>query len=79
MHWLRSAMPRVRTWPGSPVAAASLDTPGDVVHDNADARIEVGRKPLGVAGFIIPWIGVECGLYGLEEYLSLQTVTIMKG
>ena len=34
---------------------ASLDIPVDVIQDNADARIEVHRKPLGVVGSITPW------------------------
>jgi acyl-CoA reductase-like NAD-dependent aldehyde dehydrogenase len=34
---------------------ASLEIPVDVIQDNADARIEVHRKPLGVVGSITPW------------------------
>ena len=34
---------------------AELDLPVEVIQDNADARIEVHRKPLGVVGSITPW------------------------
>jgi acyl-CoA reductase-like NAD-dependent aldehyde dehydrogenase len=34
---------------------AALELAVDVVQDNADARIEVHRKPLGVVGSITPW------------------------
>jgi acyl-CoA reductase-like NAD-dependent aldehyde dehydrogenase len=34
---------------------ASLDLPARVVTDDANGRIEVRRKPLGVVGCIIPW------------------------
>jgi acyl-CoA reductase-like NAD-dependent aldehyde dehydrogenase len=34
---------------------AELELAVDVVQDNADARIEVHRKPLGVVGSITPW------------------------
>ena len=36
-------------------ATADLDLPVDVIQDNAEARIEVHRKPLGVVGSITPW------------------------
>lgn len=34
---------------------AGLDLPVEVLQDNAEARIEVHRKPLGVVGSITPW------------------------
>lgn len=34
---------------------ADLALPVEVIQDNADARIEVHRKPLGVVGSITPW------------------------
>ena len=34
---------------------ADLALPVDVIQDNAEARIEVHRKPLGVVGSITPW------------------------
>ena len=34
---------------------ADLSLPVEVIQDNADARIEVHRKPLGVVGSITPW------------------------
>ena len=34
---------------------ASLDIPVEVVQDDANARIEVRRKPYGVVGAITPW------------------------
>lgn len=34
---------------------ADLDLPVEVIQDNAEARIEVHRKPLGVVGSITPW------------------------
>ncbi len=34
---------------------ADLDLPVEVIQDNAVARIEVHRKPLGVVGSITPW------------------------
>lgn len=34
---------------------AGLDLPVEVIQDNADARVEVHRKPLGVVGSITPW------------------------
>jgi acyl-CoA reductase-like NAD-dependent aldehyde dehydrogenase len=34
---------------------AELELPIDIAQDNADARIEVHRKPLGVIGSITPW------------------------
>ncbi|HJW54165.1 MAG TPA: aldehyde dehydrogenase family protein, partial [Burkholderiaceae bacterium] len=34
---------------------ASLSLPVEVIQDNAEARIEVHRKPLGVVGSITPW------------------------
>lgn len=34
---------------------ASLSTPVDVIQDDAAARIEVHRRPLGVVGSITPW------------------------
>jgi len=34
---------------------ADLELPVEVIQDNADARIEVHRKPLGVVASITPW------------------------
>jgi acyl-CoA reductase-like NAD-dependent aldehyde dehydrogenase len=34
---------------------ASLDLPVEVIQDNAEARVEIHRKPLGVVGSITPW------------------------
>ncbi|PKO32682.1 MAG: aldehyde dehydrogenase [Betaproteobacteria bacterium HGW-Betaproteobacteria-7] len=34
---------------------ADLELPVEVIQDNAEARIEVHRKPLGVVGSITPW------------------------
>ena len=34
---------------------ASLDIPVEVVQDDANARIEIRRRPLGVVGAITPW------------------------
>ncbi|KXB29850.1 aldehyde dehydrogenase [Dechloromonas denitrificans] len=34
---------------------ANLDLPVEVLQDNAEARVEVHRKPLGVVGSITPW------------------------
>ncbi len=34
---------------------ADLELPVEVVQDNAEARVEVHRKPLGVVGSITPW------------------------
>lgn len=36
-------------------ATAELSLPAEVIQDDADARIEVHRKPLGVVGSIPPW------------------------
>jgi acyl-CoA reductase-like NAD-dependent aldehyde dehydrogenase len=36
-------------------STAELELPIDIAQDNADARIEVHRKPLGVIGSITPW------------------------
>ncbi len=36
-------------------ATADLELPVDVIQDDAEARIEVHRKPLGVIGSITPW------------------------
>lgn len=36
-------------------ATAALDLPTDLVQDDAIARVEVHRKPLGVVGSIPPW------------------------
>lgn len=34
---------------------ADLELPVEIIQDNAEARIEVHRKPLGVVGSITPW------------------------
>ncbi|MCG2579119.1 aldehyde dehydrogenase family protein [Dechloromonas sp. XY25] len=34
---------------------ADLELPVEVIQDNAEARVEVHRKPLGVVGSITPW------------------------
>ncbi len=34
---------------------ADLDLPVEVIQDNAEARVEIHRKPLGVVGSITPW------------------------
>lgn len=36
-------------------ATAELGLPVEVIQDNAEARVEVHRKPLGVVGSITPW------------------------
>ena len=36
-------------------ATADLELPVDVIQDNAQGRIEVHRKPIGVIGSITPW------------------------
>jgi acyl-CoA reductase-like NAD-dependent aldehyde dehydrogenase len=58
---------------------ASLDLPTDVIQDNAQGRIEIRRKPLGVVAAITPWnYPIMLGMWKIAPALLAGNTIVLK-
>jgi acyl-CoA reductase-like NAD-dependent aldehyde dehydrogenase len=58
---------------------ASLDLPTDVIQNNAQGRIEIRRKPLGVVAAITPWnYPIMLGMWKIAPALLAGNTIVLK-
>jgi len=58
---------------------AMLDLPSDVIQDNAQGRIEIRRKPLGVVAAITPWnYPLMLGMWKIAPALLAGNTIVLK-
>jgi len=58
---------------------AMLDLPNDVIQDNAQGRIEIRRKPLGVVAAITPWnYPLMLGMWKIAPALLAGNTLVLK-
>ena len=58
---------------------AMLDLPSDVIQDNAQGRIEIRRKPLGVVAAITPWnYPLMLGMWKIAPALLAGNTLVLK-